>query len=91
MDSRPVGPALLATLRPDQFQSALELTASFLRPAGPGRLFGTGRVVHHVGDIAFLEAALNDGDERLIATPPPRPGSSPWTRHRPRRDRAAHP
>ncbi|WP_326622477.1 PaaI family thioesterase [Streptomyces decoyicus] len=62
------GPALLATLRPDQFQSTLELTASFLRPVRPGRLFGTGRVVHRVGDIAFLEAALTDGDERLIAT-----------------------
>ncbi|MFG2831445.1 PaaI family thioesterase [Streptomyces sp. NPDC048434] len=63
-----VGPALLATLRPDQFQSTLELTASFLRPTRPGRLIGTGRIVHRVGDIAFLEAALTDGDERLIAT-----------------------
>src|SRR5215475_8232947 len=41
-----VGPALLATVRPDQFQSTLELKASFLRPARPGRLFGSGRIVH---------------------------------------------
>ena len=32
-----VGPALLATLDADQFQSTLELKASFLRPARPGR------------------------------------------------------
>ncbi|WP_327707132.1 PaaI family thioesterase [Streptomyces decoyicus] len=44
------------------------MTASFLRPARPGRLIGTGRVVHRVGDIAFLEAALTDGDELLITT-----------------------
>ena len=29
-----VGPALLATLEPDQFQSTLELNVNFLRPVG---------------------------------------------------------
>ena len=38
-----VGPALLATLAPDQFQSTLQLSVSFLRPLRPGRI--TGRVV----------------------------------------------
>jgi uncharacterized protein (TIGR00369 family) len=33
-----VGPALLATLEPDQFQSTLQLGVSFLRPVRPGRL-----------------------------------------------------
>jgi uncharacterized protein (TIGR00369 family) len=41
-----VGPALLATLEPGQFISTLDLKASSLRPAFPGRLVGKGRVVH---------------------------------------------
>lgn len=55
-----VGPALLATLGPDEFQSTLELKTSFLRPTGPGRLVGRGRVVHRDGDLAFLDATLSD-------------------------------
>ncbi|MEU9009441.1 PaaI family thioesterase [Streptomyces sp. NPDC048479] len=62
-----VGPALLATLQPDQFQSTMELKVSFLRPVRPGRLFGNGRVVHRVGDIAYLEASLSDSDDMVIA------------------------
>ena len=63
-----VGPALLATLEPDQFQSTLGLTVNFLRPVRPGRLIGKGRVVHRDGDIASLEAALLDSGGTLIAT-----------------------
>ncbi|ANP57189.1 uncharacterized protein (TIGR00369 family) [Streptomyces griseochromogenes] len=63
-----VGPALLATLGPDQFQSTMELNASFLRPVRPGRILGRGRVVHRVGDIAFLEASLSDADDVVVAT-----------------------
>jgi uncharacterized protein (TIGR00369 family) len=63
-----VGPALLATLEPDQFQSTLGITVSFLRPARPGRLVGKGRVVHREGDMAFLEALLLDAQGALIAT-----------------------
>jgi uncharacterized protein (TIGR00369 family) len=63
-----VGPALLATLEPDQFQSTLALNVSFLRPVRPGRLLGRGRVVHRDGDMAFLEAALLDSDGATIAT-----------------------
>src|SRR5688572_1289604 len=50
-----LGPALVATLEPDQFAPTLELKVNFLRPAMPGRLIGTGRVVHRGGTIAFLE------------------------------------
>jgi uncharacterized protein (TIGR00369 family) len=57
-----VGPALLATLEPDQFQSTLQLNVSFLRPVRPGR------VVHRDGDLAFLEASLADADGAVIAT-----------------------
>jgi uncharacterized protein (TIGR00369 family) len=62
-----VGPALLATLEPDQFQSTLQLNVSFLRPVRPGRLVGMGRVVHRDGDLVFLEASLLDG-EAVAAT-----------------------
>jgi uncharacterized protein (TIGR00369 family) len=63
-----VGPALLATLRPDQFQSTLELNVNFLRPVRPGTVVGKGRVVHRDGDMAFVEASLLDSHETLIAT-----------------------
>jgi uncharacterized protein (TIGR00369 family) len=63
-----VGPALLATLEPDEFQSTLELHVSFLRPLRPGRVVGKGRVVHRDGDMAFLEASLFDSHGTLVAT-----------------------
>ena len=55
-----VGPALLATLEPDQFQSTLQLSVNFLRPVRPGRIVGRGRVVHRDGDMVFLQATLID-------------------------------
>ncbi|MEC3920378.1 PaaI family thioesterase [Nocardia sp. CDC160] len=63
-----VGPALLATLGPGEFQSTLDLQVSFLRPARVGRLRGTGRVLRRDGDIAFLAAELRSADEELVAT-----------------------
>jgi uncharacterized protein (TIGR00369 family) len=63
-----VGPALLATLEPDEFQSTLELHTTFLRAAWPGRLIGRGRVVHRDDEVAFLEARLSDADDRVVAT-----------------------
>ena len=63
-----VGPALLATLEPGQFISTLDLKASFLRPAFPGRLVGRGRVVHREGYIAFLEGSLTNSDDAVVAT-----------------------
>jgi acyl-coenzyme A thioesterase PaaI-like protein len=63
-----VGPALLPTLQPGQFQSTLELKTSFPRPARPGRLHGRGRVVHRHGDLAFLEAELADSDGVVLTT-----------------------
>jgi uncharacterized protein (TIGR00369 family) len=63
-----VGPALLATLEPDQFQSTLDLKVSFLRPVKPGRIVGRGGVVHRDGNIAYLEASLTDSGDATIAT-----------------------
>jgi uncharacterized protein (TIGR00369 family) len=62
-----VGPALLATLAPDEFQSTLDLQVSFLRATRPGRHTGRGRVVRRVGDIAHLAAELHDGAGELVA------------------------
>lgn len=63
-----VGPALLATLEPDEFQSTAELKVNFLRPVRPGRIVGKGRVIHRNGDLASLEGALTDSDGAIIAT-----------------------
>jgi uncharacterized protein (TIGR00369 family) len=63
-----VGPALLATLEPDQFQSTLQLSVSFLRPVRPGRVIGRGRIVHRDGELAFLEASMTDAGGAIIAT-----------------------
>src|SRR5262249_19752458 len=57
-----VGSALLATLEPDQFQSTTQMTVDFMRPVRPGRIVGTGRVVHREGDLVFREASLMDAD-----------------------------
>jgi uncharacterized protein (TIGR00369 family) len=63
-----VGPALLATLEPDQFQSTLDLNVTFLRPVRPGRIVARGKVVRRVGDVAYLEASLTDAGGETIAS-----------------------
>ena len=63
-----IGPALLATLEPDQFQSTLAMSVNFLRPLRPGRAIGKGRVVYRNGDTVFLEASLLDSHGTLVAT-----------------------
>jgi uncharacterized protein (TIGR00369 family) len=63
-----MGPAFLSTLEPDQFQSTLGLTATFLRPVQPGRVGAKGRVVHHDGDLAHLQAEPTDAEDRMVAT-----------------------
>ena len=63
-----VGPAVLATLKPDQFQSTLDLDVRFLRPVKPGRLIARGHIVRRDGDIVYLEASLWDSRETLVAT-----------------------
>lgn len=62
-----VGPALLATVSPDEFQSTLQISVTFLRPVRPGRLVGKGRVVHRHEDVAALEATLFDNDGSAVA------------------------
>jgi hypothetical protein len=63
-----LGPALVATLEPNQFAPTVELKVNFLRPARTGTLVGTGRVVHRGGTIAFLEGDLRDAEGTVVAT-----------------------
>jgi uncharacterized protein (TIGR00369 family) len=63
-----IGPALLATLEPDQFQSTLAMSVNFLRPLRPGRAIGKWRVVYRNGDTVFLEASLLDSHGTIVAT-----------------------
>jgi uncharacterized protein (TIGR00369 family) len=63
-----LGPALIATLEPGQFAPTLELKVNFMRPARPGRLVGTGRVIHRGGTIAFLAGELSDPEGNVVAT-----------------------
>lgn len=62
-----LGPALAATLADGEFAPTLELKVSFLRPAVPGRIIGTGRVVHRGGSIAFLAGELRDEAGEVLA------------------------
>lgn len=64
-----LGPALVATLGPDQFALTTDLHVQFLRPARPGRLTGRGRVVRRGKDVAFLAGELHDDDSgQVVAT-----------------------
>ena len=63
-----LGPALAATLDDGEFAPTVELKVSFLRPAVPGPIVGTGRVVHRGGTIAFLAGELKDRAGELLAT-----------------------
>ncbi len=62
-----LGPALAATLSQGERAPTLELKVSFLRPAVPGRITGTGRVVHRGRSIAFLSGELRDSAGDLLA------------------------
>ena len=47
-----LGPALVATLPPDQFAPTIELKTNFVRPAKVGVLIGSGRVVARTRGLA---------------------------------------
>ncbi len=62
-----LGPALIATLGPDQFAPTADLHIQFLRPAKPGRLVGRGRVVRKGRDLAFMSGELVDESGEVVA------------------------
>jgi uncharacterized protein (TIGR00369 family) len=63
-----LGPALVATLPKDHFAPTIELKVNFIRPAKPGVLIGTARIVSRGGTIAFLAGELSTQQGELVAT-----------------------
>jgi uncharacterized protein (TIGR00369 family) len=63
-----LGPALATTFAADEFAPTLELKVSFVRPARPGTIIGTGWVVHRGGSVAFLQGELHNAEGELLAT-----------------------
>jgi uncharacterized protein (TIGR00369 family) len=63
-----LGPALIATLEPDQLAPTTDLHLQFVRPARPGRLTGRGRVVRRGKDIGFMAGELLDDSGQIVAT-----------------------
>ena len=62
-----LGPAVVATLEPDQFAPTTDLHVQFLSPVPPGRLIGRGRIVRRGRDIAFLAGELIDNTGTVVA------------------------
>ncbi|WP_203886264.1 PaaI family thioesterase [Planotetraspora kaengkrachanensis] len=62
-----LGPALVATLPPNQFAPTLDLHVQFLRPARPGRLVGRGRIVQRGREVCFLAGELIDSEGVPVA------------------------
>jgi uncharacterized protein (TIGR00369 family) len=46
----------------------LEMKTNFLRPAGIGKIFGSGRLVHRGRSIAFVEGELRNAAGEVLAT-----------------------
>lgn len=63
-----LGPALVATLGVGQWAPTIDLQVQFLRPAKPGKLHGTGRVVRRGREVAFLAGELRSEDGVVVAT-----------------------
>ncbi len=63
-----LGPALATTFEEHEFAPTLELKVNFIRPANPGTLIGTGRVIHRGGSVAFLQGELRNSEGDLLAT-----------------------
>ena len=63
-----LGPALVATLGVGEWAPTTDLHVQFLRPAQPGELRGSGRIVRRGRDVAFMAGELRNGDGELVAT-----------------------
>lgn len=63
-----LGPALVATLGPNEFAPTLELSVQFHRPGRPGTLVGRGRVTRRTRETAFIAGELVDDQERTVAS-----------------------
>lgn len=62
-----LGPAVLVRTGGAQSCATIDLSVSFLAPAAPGRLIGSGRVVKLGKTIAFLEGELRAAGGEIVA------------------------
>jgi uncharacterized protein (TIGR00369 family) len=63
-----LGPALVATLGDGEWAPTTDLHVQFMKPAKPGELRGSGRIVRRGKDVAFLAGELRNSDGDLVAT-----------------------
>lgn len=62
-----MGPALVSSTGGAEMPVTLDMAVSFIAPVMPGRVIGTGRVIHRTRATAFLEAELRDEAGALLA------------------------
>jgi uncharacterized protein (TIGR00369 family) len=63
-----LGPALVQTLGDGEWAPTTDLHVQFLKPAKPGELRGSARIVRRGRDVAFLAGELRDAEGGLVAT-----------------------
>ncbi|MEL5664711.1 PaaI family thioesterase [Serratia ureilytica] len=63
-----MGPAIYATLPPNKIAVTVESKTLFIRPAVPGKIFGTGKIEHLKGNLCFTSGQLRDIEGRVLAT-----------------------
>ena len=63
-----LGPAVVATLADGEWAPTANLSVQFLKPAQPGELRGSARIVRRGRDVAFLAGELRDAEGDLVAT-----------------------
>jgi uncharacterized protein (TIGR00369 family) len=63
-----LGPAIVATLADGEWAPTANLNVQFLKPAQPGELRGSARIVRRGRDVAFLAGELRDAEGDLVAT-----------------------
>jgi len=63
-----LGPALVATLGPDEWAPTVDLHVQFLAASRPGRLLGRGRVTRRGREIVRLAGELLASDGTVVAT-----------------------
>jgi len=63
-----LGPALVATLGNGEWAPTADLHVQFMKPAKPGQLRGSARIIRRGRDVAFLAGELRDPEGELVAT-----------------------
>jgi uncharacterized protein (TIGR00369 family) len=63
-----LGPALVATLGDGEWAPTTDLHVQFMKPAKPGELRGSGRIVRRGRDVAFMAGELRNSEGDLVAT-----------------------